>query len=262
MPYLGEVIVIEADQVALLEVVHVGDLRPVRNLGITCRVEAAAVAARLVQAVIHEAGAIEAAWALRAADIRVAELFFCNGDHLVDICLCARLLRFCGAFLRIRRIQEVERLFPGEAVCGQAVAVLEILDGLHGGFAIIAGHGFHVAKILELFLHVGDVIALHAEFDAVFRRAVAINERERLYACDAIHIERYAKLRGEVHLPLEEAHGVLRCGAEFQRAFIDVKIAKVHQTLLQCTHSFGFHAAFERRVGRGCRCWHGCGRRD
>ena len=72
----------------------------------------------------------------------------------------------------------------------------------------------------------------------------------------SVYIERYAQLRGKIHLPLKEAHRIFRGRAEFDRGFIQVKVTQTDQPLLQIAHGFAFHAALKRRVGRGC------GRRD
>lgn len=61
VPYLGFGVVVEEDQVPFFQLAHAGDLLPIAHLGVTRGGEAAAVAARLLEAVVYKAAAIELA---------------------------------------------------------------------------------------------------------------------------------------------------------------------------------------------------------
>ena len=251
MAYLGEIVAVEADEIALFELVYIAYLLPVVNLRIARGGKPSSVASRLLQAVVYQSAAIEALGAGVAQYVLAPQLAPCHLYHLAYVGLGLLLRRLFGAFLGLGRIKHIIGLFPRQAVRAEPVSALEVL---HGGLclvAVVAGGLSHVSHIHQLLLHLGYVLALHAFLYAILGRTVAHEYRQRLFSRPAVHIQLYAKGLGEAHLPLEQLHAVLCGGAEEVRRRIRIHIAQLHQPLLKRYHPLAGYASVQYGLGRG-----------
>jgi len=164
----------EENQIALLQAAGGADPGPAAVLGEAGGIETADLHAAVLEHVVHEAGAVEGLGTLGGPDVLAAQLGFGQLDGLIHITAGigngggssggSFVLRCAGGrrgFPGTGGIDLVQSLGAGDAIGGQAVALLE---GLHRGSGIGAVEAgcflIKVAQLIQTLLQLGYIITL------------------------------------------------------------------------------------------------------
>ncbi|MPN39485.1 hypothetical protein SDC9_187013 [bioreactor metagenome] len=109
---------------------------------------------------------------------------------------------------------------------------MKLLNGCDRFFTVVAGGFAHVAHILELNLHAGDIVPFHAFLRNIFGRVFAVDQSQRLFAGYAVLIQLEAKLFRKINLPLKQANSSPGGRTVKLRRFIQLQEAEFHEPLL------------------------------
>ena len=152
-----------------------------------------------------------------------------------------------GAVAGVRGVEPLQRLAGGGAAAGKAVLLLEDGHGFLGALAVDAVRAVgQVAERAQAILQNGDAQA----GVAARKRLVGIVGGRVVAEEHILHLRRGHAVDAEApvrQIALEEAHGVLRVGAE-NAVGVVVEVAQVDEALLQGAHGLAAAAARERAV--------------